>query len=282
MSKKEKVEQEMPSLLSERGRELSMAIWRQQKGYISGADPYMEIQEPDWLRHRLGVEAILEEVPVAVIHKDFRSVADKLPEEVKEIIDEAKPDDRVVRYKRLGFGGIARVKDYDIAHEKKEKREKLLNLINDYKVRYPLCQFIDSKSLDELCKKYGLVYAPAEYFNQEIPEENLRELEGFKLDEKDSVREFWSYPVGGGTSTTTKRKLAVQLVGVTHHPSNVGFKVVATKDMFDVPLGFEFRGSTLRAQVKDPIVLKEVAEGFLIVTAWGPEAELPELNLDKQ
>lgn len=224
----------------------------------------------------------VEAVDVAVIHKDFRGVADRLLEEAKLIINKAKPDDRVNRYKKLGFGGITRVKEHDQAHKEKAEREKLLHLINDYKVKYPLCQFIDSSSLEELCKKYGLVYAPAEYFNQEIPEENLKEIEAFKLKKEDHVKQYWTFRTVNELRTVYTEKETDGMWGVIRHQNSAGFNVVATKDMFDVPQGFKFSGSTLRAQVKDPIVLMLVPKGFLIVTAWGPEAELPELNTDKQ
>jgi hypothetical protein len=220
----------------------------------------------------------VQEVDVAVIHRDFRSVADKLLEEAKLVINKAKPDKRAERYKNLGFRGIARVKEHDAAKEAKEEREELMRIINDYKVRYPTCQFLDNDSLEELCKKYGLVYAPAEYFNQEIPEENLRELEAFKLDKKDKLHESWFIKIQEKTVYTEKEASGFKMV--THTPGNNGFEVVATRDMFDVPSRFEFHGSTLR--VKDPLVLKRVPRGFLIVTAWGPEAELPEVNIDKQ
>ena len=259
-----------------------VAVWGEMphsNPFLAGIDPNMRTSE--LLKMYDNFKA--EEVDVAVIHKDFRSVADRLLEEAKEIISGAKPDDRAKRYKNLGFGGIARVKQHDAAQEKKVEREKLMNLINDYKVRYPLCQFLDSDSLDELCEKYGLVYAPAEYFNQEIPEENLRELEAFKLDKQDYVKPFWTFPMGATRDKIVySKEEASGMLSVVYHQGNEGFNVVATKDMFDVPAGFEFHGSTLRAQVKDPIVLKSVPEGFLIITAWGPEAELPEINIDKQ
>jgi hypothetical protein len=235
--------------------------------FIGGSDP---------------VEPAVADVDIATIHKDFRSVADRLLEEAKEVINNSKDDPRAERYKRLGFSGIGRVKKHEEAVREKGKYEELMRKIGKYRIKYPLCQFLDEESLDKLCKKYGLVYAPAEYFCKEIPDANLKELEEFSLHAEDIIKEHWTYPVSIGRKTVYSEKEARKYSGVVHHRGNNSFEVVASSDMFDVPSGYEFYGSTLRLKVPDPIVIRRVPLGFLIVTAWGPEAELPEINIDKQ
>jgi len=237
--------------------------------YLGGVDPYNVVNS----------DGIPQEVDVAVIHADFRSVADKLLEEAKELIAKAKPDERAARYTKLGFTGTKRVQEHNQAMAEKEARETLMRRINDYRVKYPTCQFLDEASLIDLCEKYGLGYAPAEYFNQDIPEKNLRELEAFELKSSEDYMYITEHKDYQGR---TSRSYVTQNKAPRHNVQRAGFEVVATKDMFNIPSDQEWHGSTIRERVKDPIVLQRVPLGFLIVTAWGPEAELPEVNTNNQ
>lgn len=230
-------------------------------------------------------DLVTDVADVAVIHKDFRSVADRLLKEAKEIIEHARPDERAERYRKLGFTGTQRVKDHEGAMIAKKEQEELMQTLLDYKVRYPLYQFLDEKSLRELCRKYTLVYAPAQYFLGEIPEENLRDLEAFEVKDpmyrfviQNSYRDeiiYSSIEKAYEGQGKNKKEVKSELVG---------FDVVATEDMFELPpdLEFDVQNHGVRAKVKDPLVLQRVPKGFLIITAWGPEAELPEVNVDKQ
>lgn len=221
-------------------------------------------------------------VTIEEIHEDFKGTVDRLLEEAKEIINKPK-DKKAERYANLGFGNAPGVKEHNTQAWEQEQRKVLLDKINEYKVKYPTCQFLDDKSLDELCNKYALVYTSAEYFNQEIPEENLKDVEAFKLKAEDKIYRFVDARNAMGQVIYAYTETAAQ--SEAHYPNSeeAGFEVVATKDMFDIPSHMEFSGSKLQPKiVNDPIVLKRVPLGFLIITAWGPEAELPEVNIDKQ
>ena len=260
---------------------IQSGIWVDTDGSISTSPFDPRESQAEGLRTPAGPEVAV--ATIEEIHEDFRGTVDKLLEEAKAILN--KPQDKKAeRYANLGFKNAPGVQEEETARREREAKEVLLNKINDYRVRYPRCQFIDNESLDALCKKYGLVYASAEYFNQEIPEENLKEIEAFELDDGDKMYEYTAIHTTGHSLTVSNKEDLPEWDNFQTETSevNTGFEVVATKDMFDVPSDQEFYGSTLRAVVNDPIVLKRVPLGFLIITAWGPEAELPEVNINNQ
>ena len=74
--------------------------------------------------------------------------------------------------------------------------EDLVNLVQHYRMRYPFNKFITLEKLQEICKKYGLIYGPVSRYTGFIPEAKLSEMEKFKFKKEDAPLEFqfgWSW-----------------------------------------------------------------------------------------
>ena len=178
------------------------------------------------------------------------------------------------------------------------------------------CNVCDSKEygilfiedLDSLCEKYGLVHAPARFFKEDIPEMCLQEIEKFTLWNEDIVfentdafteKEFnnVTQPIyfGGDylkdlSEQEVEKLKDGEIVNYDYNTKmyvgpirKTGFDVIGKEEMFDAPAGFEFSNGSLKpSPAPDPIVIQRVMEGFLVISAWGEEAELPEINIQKQ
>ena len=230
--------------------------------------------------------AALEPNPYSIeeIHEAFSGRAEEVLKEAKEIINGTRTDELADRYRKLGFKKIKRVVENEQARIDREFNEKRMQTVMDYRVKYPSNQFLFNEDLNKLCEKYGLVHASSEYFNQDIPVKNLEDIEKFELKEDDVAEgQVRARGASGGEYMTKEVADAAGYVYEEVTKGNDGFEVVATRDMFDVPSGKVWEGNTLvEAPKYDPIVLKKVQGGFLIVTMWGPEAEFPEVNINNQ
>jgi len=60
-----------------------------------------------------------------------------------------------------------------------------VQVINNYKVKYPNYKFILEPQLERVCEKYDLYVRPLEFFLGDIPEKNVQDLMNFKVDYRD-------------------------------------------------------------------------------------------------
>lgn len=126
--------------------------------------------------------------------------------------------------------------------------ESEADMIIYYKHRYPY-KFITHKGIMAVCEKYGLVYSGPEHFIGDIPAENQRDLENFHVSPRDKSSD-----------------------------GNEGIIIVGTRDQFK-STGFTVVNNKVVPDLKgDPAVFYPVKGGYLLMTAWGPEAELPEFQ----
>ena len=251
-------------------------------------------------------------ITVEDIHNDFKSTAEAVVAETEKILGD-KPEmpvkpEILERYESLGLKRNKNVKKFesisaeyfDLMNRFREK-EQIIQVINYYRVKYPANPFIPHENLLELCKKYGLVFDRAEYFTEDIPLDCLEAMEKFELKEEDSKK----FPDATGEVISTEemvqsianfhknvQRLAVGGVvgteesGIPRKKASAklkkSFHIVGTKEMFDLPMGRSFGQKSFTSELDDPIVLQEVSKGWLLIAAWGPEAELPEINIHKQ
>lgn len=178
-----------------------------------------------------------------------------------------------------------------------------------YQIRYPNYKYITLAQVKAICEKYNLLYADVCRYKGFVPEKNLHEIEIFKVEPNDIGTETASYEsppfsnsiritLDGGSKYMDYHKRDVP---AKFHTSAVsvksGLKICApeidieTKDflttingegyylpkllplkMFDTKL---VDGGAIPEPIRfipDPVVLQPVHYGFLIITAWGDEA----------
>lgn len=217
------------------------------------------------------------------IHADFDSAQERLVAEATRIVNK-KPVDLIEkgeRLKSIGFTSAKPVSISEVVLSRIAQSKEFLSNLSDYQVRYPDYKFITDSEVERLCKKYGLVFGPANKYIGDIPEKNIREIESFRLLEedyivKDETFTFTTY-VGSifhsGRWADTDPRPNIDF-GVTYEKSpekiKPDFKIVAPKKDFDTS-NMTLKGYVLEENLPDPIVLQPVKGGYLIVSKWGIE-----------
>jgi hypothetical protein len=121
----------------------------------------------------------MEAVTAKQIHDEFDAASETLY--LDAVRNRATRFDRIKksdRLKKLGF-----IRSSEIIESEPAKEHELPIY---YRETYPFLKFITSGQLENICEKYGLIYAEAKYYTGDIPEKNLREIENSKpLHKKD-------------------------------------------------------------------------------------------------
>jgi hypothetical protein len=128
---------------------------------------------------------------VQQIHAEVDSIEDLLIQEANELINPNLINKDVLkkaeRLKNLGFTSSSVV--LSVEEETKviqvqlgeiEKKKKLNGLVLYYKRTYPWQKFLTLEKFEEICKKYGLIYASVSRYLRDVPEKNLKEIENIK------------------------------------------------------------------------------------------------------
>jgi hypothetical protein len=211
------------------------------------------------------------------IHKSYDTSVDRLLSEAKEILANCETEDikKGERLLKLGFINSTKAKQSEETLRKKKEVETKAKLIEYYKFHYPNQKFITREQVAEINKKYGLVCVTADCYKMDIPEKNLREIEAFSLKEGDEV---YNVHISNWKFTQTYN---FQPKGTWSHPdadihvSEEPFYISCPPSEAIIKRGYSVRedGFVLKdKEIKDPIVLKPVNGGFLIVSKWGLEA----------
>lgn len=126
-------------------------------------------------------------IEVVEIHNEFNSAADKLLEEANNIINEAKTKDinKVNRLEALGFKQANQVTELKPLQQKAELSEEQIKLLSYYRITYPFNKFITEEQVKNICYKYNLVCGDVGRFRGFVPEKNLKQIENFKLKERE-------------------------------------------------------------------------------------------------
>ena len=188
--------------------------------------------------------------------------------------------------KSVGFTSSIATKLYaDIAEKQ--------TIINNYNQTYVNNKFIIESQLERLCEKYDLYVRDPYFFLGDIPEKNINDImtfkakveDVFKLDILDRLNKIYSFTNSDVHTISTYDSRYVKLPEIVKlsrdFDSNQVLSIAAVKSLFS-PLAFQESNarilqnkSELEAKNKvemDPIVLLKVHGGYLIITAWGDEA----------
>lgn len=225
------------------------------------------------------------------IHESFYTEVDKLLAEanISHSIDteQQRALEKQKRLEALGFGSTKHKKAAESVREMElmnEKKKELVDAINYFSAKYPQYKFITEHSVERICEKYGLVYGSVSRYIGEVPDENLKHIEEFKIDEEDECY-MGVYRSMFGTNDNVK--YYDKRMCDSYMERNGNFRVSAFDQMIiKCPLEIaaplkDFEKSTVNGyrvevDIPDPVVLKPVFFGgnkhYLIVTAWGQEA----------
>lgn len=247
---------------------------------------------------------------VLEIHNEFNTAADRILEEANQILKESEQKDfqKVDRLKALGFVKCNQVAELDPLKEKINLSKEQIELVNYYKVQYPFNKFITTEQVEQICKKYGLLYGDVSLYKGFVPEKNLKEIESFKLKKEDTPYLTVYDRQGNMIGAIPKKDCDDVLIAFLERSSddfiyitelngqrlNYNFHVphyekykhlsfvrankekpslkicAPLKDMDTTGMNL-IDGFKLEKEIPDPVVLQPVNQGFLIVTMWADE-----------
>lgn len=258
------------------------------------------------------------------VHREFHEEIHRITEyasvkhDVSNVID-VELKERADKLDSLGFRKQELFEESSKQHKihielvaENTKRDMIIKMIQYFTEKYPMYRFITFDSIQDLCNKYGLVYLPARYFKEEIPEQNIQDLMKFEVEpidravlskykkhEMDFEDFVWDDEEGN------RHRIYASKTGEYECTSEDGYGgsdtsncpyaeaiVVAEESMFDLPRNIKIdyltdkNGRRIQSLVKDdPIVIMPVRMvrednghmyqhvGGLIITAWGEEAK---------
>jgi hypothetical protein len=239
---------------------------------------------------------------VAEIHESFNTEVDRILYETglkKDIpaVDE-KLSDKVSRLKKMGFSsakGISELKAKAMTVQNIERdnrrKDELREAALYFSQKYPLNKFITKESVMKICEKYGLIYGGVEYYEGDVPDKNLREIESFKLHKEDSVWQKssrdrsmmmdWGMShkkmkkeVARGHSFTTDD--SERIYSDNHVYISVSLIIAAPPSDFNMENMNIRHFEIVKQEIPDPVVMQPVMfeekEYYLILSAWGEEA----------
>jgi hypothetical protein len=190
---------------------------------------------------------------IELIHEEIYNAQDTLLKESNEIL-EKEIDDKTnfEELFKLGFSSEKSVLSKLKLLNDKAVATKTRDNVLYYSSKY-LQRFITHECVEKICKKYGLLLTDVSRFIGEIPESNQKEIINFKFDYKDYNNQD------------------------TYGPA-INLLIIASKDQLNTK---GMRVSGINLVKDDPIVLQTVKGGYLIVTAWGPESNDPNIANSK-
>lgn len=236
------------------------------------------------------------------IHHEFNIAGENLLREAFQIINSAPILDaeKTKRLEQLGFRQTAEVVKFREIESTKLKAAKLAKVVEDYSFRYPNHKFITEEAVKRICEKYNLVCAEVGRYKGFVPDKNLREIEVFKIQNTDRIyeRKVYSEYSFRDRSTTISQAVyeeqTTKKYEIKHEDSyeqhiwmlnqqrsnreHVSYSEITelmicapSKDM-DLTGADVIGYRVVKKEIPDPVVLRRVMHGYLILTAWGDEA----------
>lgn len=241
------------------------------------------------------------------VHEECDKQAELLVKEAHSIVEKSKKKDYLIiqKLKKIGFGNSESIK----------KDEELLQKSKDAlrcNLLYPQNNFLTEDAIRGICKKYGLLFAPANKFIGAIPERNQIEMASFKLADEDArvvvvdkekfkthkpaikklvkkmqSGDVFSNLIAGMFISAIKSNYILNMTRKEYNEKKNDnwslrqevmpeFMVIATPENIDMK-NVEVIGD-YKVVDKDPVVFCKVNSGWLQVSAWGHESSLDEFQ----
>lgn len=230
------------------------------------------------------------------IHDEFDAAENNLLKSAKEILAVSADTTKGERLHKLGFANSKVAVDSLQLISDKNFNKQLAEAIEYFRIYYPNNKFITENMVQSICKKYGIVLAEAEYYQGDVPEKNLSEIESFTLRNEDCNKLHIGWHDNEGRRLNTKTAdgyygymqnerwgsfIHVEDQTKTIHFDKPAFKICASVKDFDIRNLRLKEGYKLELHIPDPVVLQpvthETIKGYLVISKWGLEGDDKEL-----
>jgi hypothetical protein len=259
--------------------------------------------------------ALVKEIHGKVLHS-----SDDCIKQAKEILGEVSEDkmEDMKRIAALNFDKapeVIKAREFLKTHGERIERAKIAQ---HFQTMYPGYKYIFREDMDKICEEYGLILGADKHYKGVgelgIPERSLKQIINFKLRKEDEL--FWkgTFRSTGCTETgekgvnlkkhhtgvydwveitreeydkaTQEGKNLMSSNKTIHYQSNKNYtNIGAPAHMFDME-GKIVEGNELKEVVEftencDPVCLKSVKYGYLILSVWGEEIAIQALQNEK-
>lgn len=219
------------------------------------------------------------------IHSEFNNAGEELLKQANEILSNNNfSSEKADRLEKLGFTATKEVVDIKNKKEAKKLADSTVNLIQMYRLHYPNQKFITEEMVAKICSKYSLVCGVISKYKGFVPIYNLKQIEEFKLREEDILYARINMYMMERYEIITKEEYDNFHKTTSYINVHIGMdiaQIIGEELKICAPLkdmdmkGMRLSGYKIEVEIPDPVVLKQVKGGYLILTAWGDEASDP-------
>lgn len=127
-----------------------------------------------------------EQLLIQEIHDCFDNAQDELLSNAEKVLKELsiETESGILRKAELlaeiGFTSNPAVEKAQQIKIKEKETQEAAALLHYYKQEYPFQKILTTGQLDNICKKYNLIYAPISHYKEEVPDKNLLEIKNVK------------------------------------------------------------------------------------------------------
>lgn len=244
---------------------------------------------------------------VEEIHRKVLTSGDDCLKEAQSILAKVSNDTADIelfeQMKQRGFANVKEIKEREAEIKQSAEARARAKLIADYAIKYPNKKFISTEEMDKICTEYKLLLGADQHYIGSIPVRSMKEIVNFKLKEEDEIYYEGKWPAiermqldktkgvldwkeikkdDYMTKTDNGKKL-IQNNKRNHYISNVDYCMIAApKSMFNIE-GMVVEGNQLKkvVEVDDPVCLKPVRYGYIIVAVWGEELAIERMRNER-
>jgi hypothetical protein len=251
---------------------------------------------------------------VKQIHNRFDEATDELKQiahETKSKAESFKPvsnnNSKGATLVELGFTEAKEAKEY-VSFKREEKKlldqkthllnfsERIREGVDYWSGMFPFHKFILYSQVISILEDYNLFIAPSNLYKGDIPDKNMREIVSFEKEYLNTygrtqhvIRAEPDKPLCAQSNTPDWGKIKYYICAPRHeiksgkHTTRIGREVFEnTSKSLSVRIKEEI-GRINSIKIPDPIVLLPILTdrtkiGFIVVSKWGDEAEIQELN----
>lgn len=167
---------------------------------------------------------------------------------------------------------------------------KNASVIDAYKEKYlGIYKFILEPQLERVCEKYNLYVRKLQYFLGDIPEKNIQDIMNFKVyindlpisnNHKNNISHFLYQNTDAYRNGISNRKLKIELKDFKKLQLLPLLEIASVKSLLHSEAFLRSKERIIgSAEIEpknqvdlDPIVLCKTIHGYIIITAWGDEA----------
>jgi len=211
---------------------------------------------------------------------ELEASSNALVEEAKKFLQEISKEEieKAERLRKIGFSQAQQSFPDGMPQYTQEEHRKMYaaKRIEYYRTTYPDYKFITEENVKAICKKHFLVMGDVRLYKGFVPEKNLIAIEIFLKKIKPVDKKVLRRELGPNPEIITEYGDIVEIGGAHnfyHTPEPL--QICAPLDEMDTRNMGRLEEGYKLARHDDPIVLQPVHSGYLIITAWGKEANDP-------